>query len=68
VQNTSAQDYGPSFAAATLSFGIAQTIAPPVGGFIADQTGTFLYVFMLSGLVSLIGMAASARLPDTSQR
>ena len=68
VQNTSAQDYGPSFAAATLSFGIAQTIAPPVGGFIADQTGTFLYVFMLSGLVSLIGMAASARLPDTWQR
>lgn len=68
VQNTSAQDYGPSFAAATLSFGVAQTIAPPVGGFIADQTGTFLYVFMLSGLVSLIGMAASARLPDTSQR
>ena len=68
VQNTSAQDYGPSFAAATLSFGIAQTIAPPVGGFIADQTGTFLYVFMLSGLVSLIGMAASARLPETSQR
>jgi predicted MFS family arabinose efflux permease len=68
VQNTSAQDYGPSFAAATLSFGIAQTIAPPVGGLIADQTGTFSYVFMLSGLVSLVGMAASLRLPDTSQR
>ena len=65
VQNTSAQDYGPSFAAATLSFGIAQTIAPPIGGLIADQTGTFLLVFILSGIVSLVGMAASLRLPES---
>lgn len=65
VQNTSAQDYGPSFAAATLSFGIAQTIAPPIGGLIADQTGTFLLVFILSGTVSLVGMAASLRLPES---
>ena len=66
VQNTSAQDYGPSFAAATLSFGIAQTIAPPIGGLIADQTGTFLLVFILSGMVSLVGMAASLRLPESA--
>ena len=65
VQNTSAQDYGPSYAAATLSFGIAQTIAPPIGGLIADQTGTFLLVFILSGMVSLVGMAASLRLPES---
>ena len=65
VQNTSAHDYGPSFAAATLSFGIAQTIAPPIGGLIADQTGTFLLVFILSGMVSLVGMAASLRLPES---
>lgn len=66
VQNTTAEDYGPSFAAATLSFGIAQTIAPPIGGFIADQSGTFFYVFLLSGAVSLIGMVASLGLPQTS--
>ena len=66
VQNTSAEDYGPSFAVATLSFGIAQTISPPIGGFIADQTGTFSYVFLLSGLVSLVGIAASLRLPESS--
>ena len=65
VQNTSAQDYGPSYAAATLSFGIAQTMAPPIGGLIADQTGTFLLVFILSGMVSLVGMAASLRLPES---
>ena len=68
VQNTTAQDYGPSFAAATLSFGIAQTIAPPVGGVIAGQRGTFFYVFLLSCAVSLIGMVASLRLPQTSAR
>jgi MFS family permease len=68
VQNTTAQDYGPSFAAATLCFGIAQTIAPPIGGFIADQSGTFFYVFLLSGAVSLIGMVASLGLPETSAR
>jgi MFS family permease len=48
-----------------LSFGIAQTIAPPIGGLIADQTGTFLLVFILSGMVSLVGMAASLRLPES---
>jgi predicted MFS family arabinose efflux permease len=63
VENTATQDYGPSFAAATLAFGIAQTIAPPIGGYIADQTGTFLFVFLLSGSVSLVGLAAALLLP-----
>ena len=65
VENTTAADYGPSFAAATLAFGIAQTIAPPIGGAIADQSGTFLFVFLLSAAVSLIGLAAALRLPKT---
>ena len=61
VENTTAADYGPSFAAATLAFGIAQTIAPPIGGAIADQSGTFLFVFLLSAAASLIGLAAALR-------
>ena len=65
VENTTAADYGPSFAAATLAFGIAQTIAPPIGGAIADQSGTFLFVFLLSAAASLIGLAAALRLPKT---
>ncbi len=48
VQNATAEDYGPSFAAATLAFGIAQTIAPPIGGFIADLSGSFTLAFLLS--------------------
>ena len=64
VENTSPQDYGPAFAAATLAFGIAQTVSPPIGGWIADQNGSFALVFMLSALVSVLGLMASLRLPS----
>ena len=67
VENTSSEDYGPSFAAATLAFGIAQTTAPPIGGAIADQSGTFLYVFVLSAVVSGCGFFAALRLPKTAR-
>lgn len=63
VENTTSQDYGPSFAAATLAFGIAQTISPPIGGFIADLTGSFTYVFLLAACMSIVGLAAALRLP-----
>ncbi|MED5346837.1 MAG: MFS transporter, partial [Pseudomonadota bacterium] len=65
VENTTSADYGPSFAAATLAFGIAQTVAPPIGGVIADQSGTFLFVFLLSAATSLVGLVAALRLPKT---
>ena len=64
VENTTAQDYGPSFAAATLAFGIAQTISPPIGGFIADLSGSFTYVFLLAALMSVVGLVAALRLPQ----
>ena len=63
VENTTAQDYGPSFAAATLAFGFAQTISPPIGGFIADLTGSFTFVFLLAAFMSIIGLFAALRLP-----
>ena len=63
VENTTAQDYGPSFAAATLAFGIAQTISPPIGGFIADLTGSFTFVFLLAAFMSIIGLFAALQLP-----
>lgn len=65
VENTTAQDYGASYAAATLVFGIAQTISPPVGGWIADMTGSFTLVFLLSAATSLVGLAATRRLPQS---
>ncbi len=67
VENTTAEDYGPSFAAATLAFGIAQTISPPIGGFIADLSGSFTLVFLLSGAMGIVGLMASLQLPRHNQ-
>lgn len=64
VQNTNSNDYGPAYAAITLAFGIAQTLSPQVGGLIADLTGSFTWVFVLSSCFGLLGAAASRKLPD----
>ena len=64
VTNTSDETYGPTFAAATFAFGVAQMISPQLGGSIADLTGSFTPVFLLSAGLAAIGLAASRRLPD----
>ncbi len=66
VANTSVEDYGPSFAAATLAFGVAQMISPQLGGLIADATGSFLPVFVLSAVISVVGVGVSLRLARTT--
>ncbi len=63
VENTTIDDYGPSFAAATLAFGVAQMLAPQVGGLIADVSGSFTMVFVLSSVFALTGTVAALRLP-----
>ena len=67
VENTTPEDYGPSFSAATLAFGITQIISPPVGGLIADMTGSFTIVFLLAALMGVLGLMASLRLPKGSE-
>ena len=67
VENTSVDDFGPSFAAATLAFGIAQMLSPQVGGLLADLTGSFTVVFLLSSTFALLGTFASLRLPRRGQ-
>jgi len=64
VENTSANDYGPCFAAATLAFGVAQVISPQVGGLLADLSGSFSLLFMLSATVALMGAVTALRLPS----
>jgi predicted MFS family arabinose efflux permease len=66
VANTTAQDYGPSFAAGTLAFGIAQMISPPIGGFVADASGSFFLVFLLSALMGALGLFASLNFVDNT--
>ncbi len=66
VQNTSPNDYGPAFAAATLAFGLAQMVSPQIGGVIADLSGSFTLVFLLSSAVAAIGAVTALRLPRSA--
>jgi len=63
VENTRAEDFGPSFSAATLAFGVAQTISPPIGGFIADVSGSFALVFLLASVMGIVGLIAALQMP-----
>lgn len=63
VQASDHVTYGPRYAVATLAFGIAQVTSPQVGGLLADVTGSFTVVFLLSGAVALLGAVASSMLP-----
>jgi len=63
VENTTVEDYGPAFAAATLAFGVAQMISPQAGGLLADLSGSFTTVFLLSAAVAGIGLFAALQLP-----
>ena len=63
VAHTDNSTYGPAFAAATLSFGVAQMISPQIGGLIADATGSFTTVFALSATLAMVGALAASRLP-----
>lgn len=64
VENATIEDYGPAFSAATLAFGVAQMISPQAGGIIADLTGSFTTVFLLSAAVALTGLVAALQLPN----
>lgn len=68
VQNTTAADYGPAFSAATLTFGVAQMISPQAGGIIADLTGSFTAVFLLSAALAVTGLVAALRLPKAADQ
>lgn len=66
VENTSVEDYGPSYAAATLAFGVAQMLSPQIGGLTADLAGSFAPVFVLSAFFAICGTVASLWLPRRS--
>lgn len=63
VDHTDSSTYGPAFSATTLAFGVTQMISPQIGGAIADLTGSFTAVFVLSAGLSLVGAGAASRLP-----
>jgi len=67
VDETTVDTYGPAFSAATLAFGVAQMVSPQIGGALADATGSFTSVFLLSAAVALCGAVAATRLPDAAR-
>ncbi len=62
---------GPRLTPAALGFtilimGMGQALAPPIGGRIADLTGSFTPAFLLSAVVAFAGMTASLLLQKTN--
>ncbi len=43
----------------TLFFGIGQAVAPAVGGYLADLSGSFTLPFLVAGFISFAGMVAA---------
>lgn len=64
VGRRSPQNPGKAMAKLTLSYGVAQMIAPVVAGYMAQATGTFKGTLWLTAAVMLAGMALLATLPD----
>ncbi len=50
----------------TLYFGIGQSTAPAIAGWMKDTTGTFTGAFILSAVVALFGAAGSMMLRKKS--
>ena len=73
IMAASAGDFlGPKLAPAalgsiTLIFGIGQAMGSPIGGMIADLSGTFKGAFLLSTLLAIIGLVGSLLLGRLSK-
>jgi predicted MFS family arabinose efflux permease len=54
---------GAAFGSLTLAFGLAQLAGPQLGGFVADQTGSFTGAFLGAAALALVGAGAAAVVP-----
>lgn len=66
VDRTDSTTYGPSYAAATFVFGIAQVTSPQIGGLLADWRGSFTLVFAMSAVAMAVGAVFAWALPRDS--
>ena len=53
------REFAGAFGRCTLAFGVAQLCGPPLGGVLAESTGTFTVPFLVAAVVALGGAAAS---------
>ena len=56
-----------AFGAITLPFGVAQAVAPWMGGWVRDWTGSFTATFLLAGVALGIASLSAALLPRRRQ-
>lgn len=57
------RQFGAAFGAITVFFGISQIIAPQLGGWLFDTTGSFAWVFGVSAAAATVGGLFTLRLP-----
>jgi predicted MFS family arabinose efflux permease len=60
--------FSSAFGAATLAFGIAQFTGPLLGGTIADHTGSFIAVYVLSSVTALSAASGAIRASARTRR
>jgi MFS family permease len=56
-----AREVAGAFGRCRLPFGVGQLCGPPLGGWLAEVTGTFPVAFLLAGVVAAAGSALSRR-------
>jgi MFS family permease len=61
------RDMAAAFGAITLSLGVAQLVAPPVGGWLADATGSFRLTFVLAGVAGAVAGVIAVLLPGRAR-
>jgi predicted MFS family arabinose efflux permease len=59
----SPREFAGAFGRCTLFFGVAQLCGPPLGGWLAEATGSFTASFLVAALVALGGAACSLLVP-----
>ena len=57
------REFAGAFGRCTLAFGVAQLCGPPLGGVLAEATGSFTPAFLLAGAVAASGAALSLLVP-----
>jgi len=58
-----ASSVAAAFGVVTIAFGVTQTVAPSLGGFLADATGGFRWTFLLAAAAHAVGAVAASLLP-----
>ncbi len=56
--------FGAAFGVITLSFGVGQILAPQLGGWLSDASGTFASVFVVSAGAALVGLVFAFNVPS----